>query len=191
MGVFRFLDLPSELVVNTLEYLPHKDLVACSCVRLSVALALLSSDLMQTCHALRDAIMRFPALLYSYELGVTGFEEIPRCQLPKATKLATLRQYQSNWASLHHLRFDERNSTRIPIHAGPAWELSGGVIAQSRGPDKIEFVQLPSKTRGVLYKTWIATMPENVKKRDFTIDPGQDLVVVVEDSSNVGDQASR
>lgn len=101
----------------------------------------------------------------------------PSSTMPVPQKLSVLREYTQAW---HELSPESlaRNKQVVPMLDGPAWELAGGVLAQSIGMTKIEFRQFPSQLRGVEAETWTADPPCYV--RDFTMDPGQDLLVVVE-----------
>lgn len=71
-----------------------------------------------------------------------------------------------------------------PIDTGPAWELAGGVLGQSVGQNNLRFNRLGSKLQGVSQQTWNVDLGFNL--RDFTMDPGQDLLVVLRESQGMG-----
>ena len=97
--------------------------------------------------------------------------------LSKAEKLSQLRHYRQTWR--HIGRQDQKFTAEVvPIHDGPAWEFAGGVLAQCVGTKAIEFKQLPSSLRGVKAQTWTAQLGTNIV--DFTADPGQDLLVIIQ-----------
>ena len=103
--------------------------------------------------------------------------------IPILQKLSLLKEYANKWQSLSidKLNKDEEEPDRT---IGPAWELAGGVLAQNQGNDIIEFIQLPSSSRGRARKAWTTHTAWPV--RDFTMDPGQDLLVVVEGKGFAG-----
>lgn len=65
---------------------------------------------------------------------------------------------------------------------GRIWELYGDVFAQSSTPNVLHFRQLPSKYRKIEEKTWGVALDIHV--RDFTMDPAQDLLVLIEEPTS-------
>ena len=104
-------------------------------------------------------------------------EDNPLSTLTRAEKLPLLRQYEKAWDNFT-MEGGPYTRQMTPILDGPAWELAGGVIAQSAGPTSVEFTQLPSTVRGITEKVWKIDLDFDL--RDFTIDPGQDLLVAVQ-----------
>ena len=96
--------------------------------------------------------------------GLTPFE-----------RLELLRSYEASWKNIE---WSEHNTIHYP--QGLAWEFYGNVWAHSRGSDAIEFVQLPSRLRGIPMRQWTLTFDFAV--RDFSMDPSQDLLVTIENN---------
>ena len=132
---------------------------------------------MQTCHSLRTLIRECVSLQYKIELAAAGMEDNRSSLLSKAEKLSQLRYYRQTWAYIgeHNQKF---TAEVVPIHEGPAWEFTGGVLAQSVGKKDIEFKQLPSSLRGIKAQTWTTELGSSIV--DFTADPGQDLLVTIQ-----------
>ncbi|KAJ3557915.1 hypothetical protein NM688_g1216 [Phlebia brevispora] len=157
-----FLDLlPTELLVGILERLPYEDLLSCKAV----------------CRRLYTLVKECTSLQYTAQLAITGMEDNPRNTLSKSDKLIRLKDYRRIWDNLaaEDATFYKQH---VPIRDGPAWELTGGVLSQNVGSRAIEFKQLPSRLRGIEEKTWKVEFGFDI--RDFTADPGQDLLVVVQ-----------
>ncbi|KAH7926864.1 hypothetical protein BV22DRAFT_1032479 [Leucogyrophana mollusca] len=90
------------------------------------------------------------------------------------TRLHALRNHQKAWDSM---TWSETGF--IFMEQGHCWELCGGVLCQATGTGGLSCVQLPSRFRGIEEKRWtLANFGFNV--RDFTIDPSQDLLVLLE-----------
>lgn len=66
---------------------------------------------------------------------------------------------------------------------GHIWELYGDVFAQSSTPNVLHFRQLPSRYRKIEEKTWRVALDIHV--RDFTMDPAQDLLVLIEEPASL------
>ena len=118
-----------------------------------------------------------PLLQYKIELAISGLEDNPENSLATQTKRPLLRKYREAWKKLHCLTARKSNTTLIECEDGPVWELAGGVLGQSIGTRIVRFNQLGSKLRGVAAKEWSVEIDFNM--RDFTMDPGQDLLVVL------------
>lgn len=126
------------------------------------------------CRLFRAAISQNSVLQYTIELAAAGKEDNPRCILDYASRLDTLRKYQDAWRALRWTEVEN-----IDMLQGNLWELSGGVLAQtSRGNTEILFRQLPSRIRKIEQKTWSVSTQE-LHLRDFTMDPSQDLMVLI------------
>lgn len=108
-------------------------------------------------------------------------------------RLARLRQYQSRWKHLERTR-----ETTVRCVRGGIWELAGGVLAQGvassassadfvngqtvvrREVRKLVFTRLPSATRSGCGKVREWTHGAyDFAIRDFTMDPEQDLLVLL------------
>jgi len=96
-------------------------------------------------------------------------------------RLDKLRKHREAWDTL---TWTQDDSIKIP--RGNVWELYGGVLAQCRRENTIMFWQLPSTYRGIGARHWSVHLDENeIKVRDFSMDPSQDLLVVVESPSQM------
>lgn len=110
---------------------------------------------------------------YEIELAVSGMMDGPPSPFITSDRLALLKERNAAWESLRWVE-----SQDIPMMQGHVWELYGGVFAQSSTPDVLHFRQLPSKYRKIEEKTWGVALDIHV--RDFTMDPAQDLLVLIE-----------
>jgi len=97
----------------------------------------------------------------------------PPGKLSHSERLGLLRSYEASWRNLDWNAF-----TSLPVPHGSVWELNGNVWAHSKGSDAIEFVQLPSRLRGIPLHQW--TVRLDFALQDFSMDPSQDLLVTVE-----------
>lgn len=130
----------------------------------------------EVCHHLRNIIHEASSLQYTIELGANGLENGPSsCSLNHADRLQRLLDYEKAWGDLKWT-----SDTVIPMTNGGIWELSGSVLAQSTvGRESLVFTQLPSKFRDIKQRQWTLDISQyNV--RDFTMDPSQDLLVLVQ-----------
>lgn len=125
----------------------------------------------------RDLVDSCTAVQYKIQLAISGMSDNPGHTMSVPDKLSLLKEYTMAWTELAADKLDASRQ-RIPLQDGTAWELAGGVLAQSIGSDKIEFRQFPSRLRGIEADLWTTSLDCSV--RDFTMDPGQDLLVVVE-----------
>ncbi|KAG1757742.1 hypothetical protein EDB19DRAFT_1891444 [Suillus lakei] len=115
---------------------------------------------------------------YEIELAVSGMMDGPPSLLTTSDRLALLKERNAAWESLKWVE-----SQDIPMMGGHIWELYGDVFAQSSTPDVLHFRQLPSKYRKIEEKTWGVALDIHV--RDFTMDPAQDLLVLIEQSTSL------
>lgn len=113
-------------------------------------------------------------LQYTIELAVAGMEDGPPSALTPTERLAMLRERQEAWRELRW-----RSRQEYPMLEGGVWELYGGVIAQADGDRTLAFTQLPSDIRRIEEKHW-KIEDVGVVIRDFSMDPAQDLLIVVE-----------
>ncbi|KAF7985318.1 hypothetical protein HWV62_6503 [Athelia sp. TMB] len=147
--------LPYELVLKILDMLDFRALVICSQADSS-------------------------ALRYTIELGVSGTEDGPSGGLKPGDRLQRLLDYQKAWSDLKWT-----GDKTIPMGPGAGvWELAGGVLGQAIGRrSSLRFTQLPSNYRGIQEKCWVVDT-KSFDLRDFTMDPSQDLLVLVERPRN-------
>jgi hypothetical protein len=108
------------------------------------------------------------------ELHAAGQEKGPTN--PKsnpAGQLDALKQREAAWDKLKWSKEE-----RVPMLNGGLWELYGGVLAQSDGPD-ITFRRLPSIHRSIEEAKWTVGGFGH-PFRDFGMDPAQDLLILLE-----------
>jgi hypothetical protein len=116
-------------------------------------------------------------LQYRIELFASGMVDGPPGDLSTRERLELLRSYETSWKKIEW----NEHSTILSPH-GHLWELYGNVWAHSRGSDAIDFVQLPSRLRGIPMRQW--TLKFDFVPRDFGMDPSQDLLVTIENFEN-------
>ncbi|TFK86727.1 hypothetical protein K466DRAFT_492258 [Polyporus arcularius HHB13444] len=118
----------------------------------------------QVCATWKDLVDRDTRMQYTVELGAAGMEDGPPSNLTPSARLALLRERQAAWR-----RLAWRSELTFPMGFGP-WELQDlNLVLQ----------QLPSAIRGIKAKKW--EIPDvGMDMRDFSMDPAQDLLVVVE-----------
>ncbi|KAF9479790.1 hypothetical protein BDN70DRAFT_906131 [Pholiota conissans] len=111
---------------------------------------------------------------------------VPRSEpLPFASRLKLLRERERNWK---HLNWTKRHKLDLPP-TGSVYEFVGGLYGNGREDDSrvtasISFLELPSTDATFLgepqkeLNTWTHSMGD-VNIIDFTMDPSQDLLVLV------------
>ncbi|KAF5312727.1 hypothetical protein D9619_002879 [Psilocybe cf. subviscida] len=155
------MELPDELLVHILENLDYRDLLRCIWV----------------CKNFKEIIDGTAALQYTIELAVSGQRN--NCHYDPVDsskeKLDRLKKHQEAWKELKWSR-----DLKIPMSSGGLWEIYGGVLAQNTEQGEIQFYQLPSDLRGIEEKRWTLPGDFGFVVRDFSMDPGQDLLVLVQ-----------
>ena len=125
---------------------------------------------------LRSLIDDTAQIQYAIELAVAGAVDGPPGGLTVIDRLNRLRTHQSAWDTMTWSQ-----DSFIKRIRGHVWELYGGVLAQCNSANAFLFWQLPSASRGIEAKQWTICPDEReVKIRDFTIDPSQDLLVIID-----------
>lgn len=112
------------------------------------------------------------ALQYHIALHSSGMVDGPPGRLSPSERLSLLRSYETSWKNM-----DWNEHKYFPVPDGTLWELYGNVWAHSRGGDAIDFVQIPSRLRGIPLRQW--TLRLDFPLRDFSMDPSQDLLVTI------------
>lgn len=134
--------------------------------------------LFEVCKKFRDLIVGTASLQYIIELAVSGQRDGPYISgMSSVTKLERLRKHQEAWKKPSWSREIE-----IPMLDGDTWELCGGVLGQTTGEGGFHFYRLPSDLRGIREARWTLEPRFEFRVCDFTMDPGQDLLVLVESS---------
>ncbi|KAI0086888.1 hypothetical protein BDY19DRAFT_1058433 [Irpex rosettiformis] len=158
--------LPTELMLKVLENLNYRNLLNCRLVSRSF----------------RDTIDHTDSFQYKISLASAGMSDNPLNATSKHRKHELLRQHHAKWSSRSKetvLDSEIPGKKTYPVKkTGNRLELVGGVLAQNANGNAIEFVRLPSISRGIQEEIWTVRLPcfHNV----FTMDPGQDLLVIVE-----------
>ena len=99
--------------------------------------------------------------------------DVEHCNWDLPSRLDAIRRHTEAW---NNLQFPTRN--QIPMEFSGAWELAGGVLAQTNPRGGISCVQMPCSIKGIPEHRWVA--PTDFPIRDFTIDTSQDLLVAIE-----------
>ncbi|KAF9078284.1 hypothetical protein BDP27DRAFT_1280739 [Rhodocollybia butyracea] len=154
------LDLPTEIIISLLADLDIATLMRCKLV----------------CRFLLNIIQETTILTYAIELAVSGQQDGVSSKLPVTEKLTLLRNRQSCW---NVLKWSSQTQYPMQNHGGGLWELFGDVLAQHRHDKSFIFVQLPGYHRGIPERQWVVK-PEVPDVRDFTMEPSQDLLVILE-----------
>lgn len=113
-------------------------------------------------------------LQYKIELYLAGMEDGPPSSVTPTKRLEMLRAHQAAWKTLSWTAEET-----IPRLSGDSWDFFGGILAQANGPSSIRCRQLPSLLRGIKSQEWEVKFSP-IKFRDFSIDPSQDLLVVIQ-----------
>ena len=112
-------------------------------------------------------------LQYRIALFASGMVDGPPGELTTSERLELLRKYEASWKNIE---WNEDNTVTFSV--GPAQKIYGNVWAHSKGRDAIDFIQLPSRLRGIPMRQWTAKFGFDIQ--DFGMDPSQDLLVTVE-----------
>lgn len=161
--------LPVELIVRILSFLPFKDLVICSGVS----------------HQFRRIIDTSSILEYILELGLCGLVDSTQGKFTTSERLFRLRQREAAWSAL-----DWHAERRIPVNQKYIfWELIGGLFAGTymktpiRNPSFYThraFDTIDIFTLGSGAEAGPRHMALEQMFYDFAIDPGQDLLILLE-----------
>ncbi|KAI0346085.1 hypothetical protein BDW22DRAFT_1425615 [Trametopsis cervina] len=139
----------------------------------------------QLCRSLKHIVDTTIDLQYIIQLHLTGMADNPAHPLSTSGKLAVLQRYHAQWYSL-------------PAHLEHAatFNVIGAYYCQSEhGRDTLgigpsvdfdyHFAQLPSRIRGIPFKSWILRLPEHTSF--FTMDPQQDVLTILKETPGSSD----
>ncbi|KAG2049910.1 hypothetical protein BDR06DRAFT_918460 [Suillus hirtellus] len=151
--------LPSEVIRQTLSNLDWRTLLTLRLV----------------CKFLCSMVDKSPPAQYLIELAISGLEDNKRSsQLTTASRLALLKERNTHWNTLQWVE-----SRDLPLlQDDDEWQFCGGVLAQSNLLGTMRLYQLPSQYRNIPARSWRIPILSNTE--DFTMDPAQDLLVLVE-----------
>ncbi|KAF5310812.1 hypothetical protein D9619_007814 [Psilocybe cf. subviscida] len=172
MGLFSraqgpLRSLPVEILCHILDRMEMKDLLACSLVA----------------KHFRKVIVESSRLQYIIELARhCAVSLLPSSSLvPFSTRLKLIRERERGWK---YLDWKRRHTLKLPP-TGSVYEFVGGLYANgrenlSRITASISFLELPSTGHDpdTPLQTWTHAM-EDINIIDFTMDPSQDLLVLV------------
>ncbi|KAJ4474169.1 hypothetical protein C8R41DRAFT_923933 [Lentinula lateritia] len=161
VGAISFLQLPVEILCDVLQVLSVRDLLQCNLV----------------CKCLRRIINDSSALQFTIELARCRMKPAPISKLPVSSRLRILRDRENAWRT-----FSPKSQHRLKLnHSGTVYEFAGGVYGTGKEIDRrtayITFYDLPSVTSGA--QRSITHTFTDVNVIDFTMDPAQDLLVLV------------
>lgn len=140
---------------------------------------------LQVCRAFYEIVSTNISIQYAIELEIAGMIDGP-VDSPGAVgkRLSRLKLYQERWRKLSYTGI---HSVRAP--KGHVWELASGVLAQGtssineqtgrKGVSELFFSKQPSDARGEMKRKEWAFDDYEFSVRDFTMDPSQDLLVLM------------
>lgn len=168
-----FLHLPDEMIHYTLVLLHPKDIRRCQ----------------EVCRTFYSVITTSPFLLYILALDSLGYAlpSVPRPNFNAAECLELLHQHRRHWLQPHTIQ--PTKYELYPSTCGAPSKYVGGVylqparvsgLAENSGVTRgLHLYQLPSKNLGVGFSQW-RLGDLGVDAKDFTIDPDQNLLVLLE-----------
>ncbi|TFY78781.1 hypothetical protein EWM64_g5232 [Hericium alpestre] len=171
-----WLHLPVELVCYILSFLDMHDLLTC----------------MVTCKFLRGLVLDTPRLQYTIDLAEHQMVLLsPSPQTSIAAQRRLLNEREQRWSTLS---WRHKVTTPVPA-AGSIYEFVGGVYGNGHGQGddrrvsgKITFYQFPTAAgekalvEGGRVPSWTLT-EYDINIIDFSMDPSQDLLVLVSSTS--------
>lgn len=187
MKPIQLLNLPVELLCHVLECLDVHDLLSCTMVSiLPQPYRIRDSYLLaQLNKRIRKVTLDSSRLQYTMELAMHRMVSVlPATVAPSfAKRLELLRKRESAWRSL---AWGGRYELELPP-TGSTYEFIGGFYGNGREDEgrataSISFFELPSAKNasgnGSNLRMWTHLMGDAVVI-DFTMDPSQDLLVLV------------
>jgi hypothetical protein len=174
----NLLALPEEIILNILEDVDYRAILACKRVR-SVYLLLyilFNRTGGQTCRRVYNMISRSISLRYLLELAANGMQRGPRSSLGNMQCLEMLTAHEAAWRTLSWT-----GSTSVETLIG--WRgpvsVSGNVLGfptnTGRPNQELLLLRAPSKLRNVAGKSWRIQLPHDIQ--DVCIDSAQDLLI--------------
>ncbi|KAF9467524.1 hypothetical protein BDZ94DRAFT_961713 [Collybia nuda] len=153
--------LPGEVLEATLQQLDYISLLQCYSV----------------CKLFKTTIDESSELQYIIELAHDGMIDHHSLGLSHAERLNRLRDLRTAWNNLAW-----KTQSVIPMHGlCHAYELVEGLFVKGNGANNVSMSWLPSST-----KEGHEIHREDLKMqaRDFAIDPGQNLIVFIDDATS-------
>lgn len=123
---------------------------------------------------LNDIIENSSELQYTIELRLDGLADHKTANQAYAERLAELKARRESWNNLTW-----KSHSTVPMQGlCHAYELVGGLFIKATGGHEFVFSWLPSSTHG---GSQFERKDHKIQARDFVVDPGQDLIIYVED----------
>jgi hypothetical protein len=196
-------DLPLELLIVILQYLPSQSLVRCRAVSANMqqpVYELTTNWAGQISKRLRAVIDETPELQYKIELWAAGYRDNPQCTLSVTERLKILKNAQQTWKNAAFLKGAR---TRIPVdglHAMNAKKYYGNMFVgcsrtryldNSRLWDTIRCMALEPVTnryagterKDIHISSWVMHL-EHVTET-FAVDVEQKLVALLNYKKNI------
>jgi F-box-like len=180
----KLLDLPPEILVQVFLLLPWKRLAPCGSVGLHPSLNGSRFTMScQVCKRFHDIITSSTEINYKIELAIAGYQNgHTLCKMPLSQRLRILRQTQKGWLGLN---FQRRETIQLERET-PTYELQGSVFLRGRsstGSNSTSgisgYIMASALTGDEMHQWTVEHFPMEV--RDFTLDPLQDLLVLIEE----------
>ncbi|KAA1474771.1 hypothetical protein DENSPDRAFT_841399 [Dentipellis sp. KUC8613] len=156
--------LPSETVLNILREVDVQTLIFSK----------------RVCRLWNRLITNDVHLQYNIEFAFSGLLEHPPQSLPKAKQLDILRNHASAW---RNLKWDHWMSLRVPRLEAFDTTVVGDVLVRKEG-SIMWLTRIPSRRLGTAVEHWSIQL--DVPIDTYSIDPTQDLLVLVERLRNDG-----
>ncbi|THU80238.1 hypothetical protein K435DRAFT_972839 [Dendrothele bispora CBS 962.96] len=164
MVSITLLNLPVEIICFVLEYLRVREILCCTVVN----------------KRLNEIILQSSSLQFSIELAKFRMRP-PKASmgLPYADLLLLLRERERAWRAFipttHH-------RLQLPHSPGAVYDFAGGVYSNGKEVDRrtisVTLYDLPILESGQ-QRTWTHSLEGLDKVVDFTMDPSQDLLILV------------
>ncbi|KAL7415839.1 hypothetical protein BDY24DRAFT_247621 [Mrakia frigida] len=153
--------LPSELLTKILLLLPLKSLLSIS----------------STCTLFRSLFLDSAVLQYSFLLQFTHMKDADPTAMSALERYNELKERDQRWRSMTW----KKRQAVVSSDQGTLYDLLGGVLALGlQAPcTTLEFSRLPT-TRGTSTDVPTAQFTPGFTIKDFTMDPSQDLLVLIE-----------
>jgi hypothetical protein len=137
----------------------------------------------QVCKRFHEIITSSTEIDYKIELAIAGYQNGPAlCRTPLSERLQILRQTQKGWLGLNF----QRRQTITLERETPTYELQGSVFLRGRSPAGSDstvgisgYIMASALTGDEMHQWTVEHFASAV--RDFTLDPLQDLLVLIEE----------
>ncbi|KAF8169636.1 hypothetical protein BJ912DRAFT_999277, partial [Pholiota molesta] len=153
-----FCDIPQELQVHILSNLDAVSLIRCA----------------MTCKSIYDVLESSSLLVYTIQLHLDGLKD-GGTTIPYPDLIGSLARRRQAWLSPERIE----PVTLYTQDDCRAYELAGGAFA-STSENRLEILWLPT-SNGVKGCT-LQEASMGISVRDFTMDPTQDLIILLEDT---------